>query len=195
MTKQDRQKASVLVVLLAVFGLTVVLGYRMNQPDTTAAVQLSEQPKTSANPPAANDAQIRLDLLDRPERAEGEVGKKDVFKYHEAPPPPPPVKPVPSQPAPPPRGPGSIASATGPTPTTPPGPPPPPPIPLKYQGYATVSSPGNGFTAFVSDESRHYNVAVGEVLMGRYRILAISAKSVEVEDLEYKRRQTLALQK
>ena len=39
MTKQDRQKLSILIVLVAVLGLTVVLGYRMNQPDTTNAVQ------------------------------------------------------------------------------------------------------------------------------------------------------------
>ena len=39
MTKQDRQKLSILIILVAVLGLTIVLGYRMNQPDTTNAVQ------------------------------------------------------------------------------------------------------------------------------------------------------------
>jgi len=64
---------------------------------------------------------------------------------------------------------------------------------LKYQGFAASS--GQGMTAFVSDDSRHYNVTVGEVLMGRYRIVSISDKSIEIEDLEYNRRQTLPLLK
>jgi hypothetical protein len=49
--------------------------------------------------------------------------------------------------------------------------------------------------AFVADDSRHYNVTAGEVLLGRYRILSITDKSIEVEDMEYNRRQTLPLLK
>jgi hypothetical protein len=196
MTKQDRQKLNILVVLVAVLGLTLVLGYRMNQPATTAAVQPPEPQKTSVNPPAANDARIRLDLVDKSESGDGGVGKKNVFQYQQAPPPPPPIlKPVTPPPAVGPRGGGNASAGSNPISTVPPGPPPPPPIPLKYQGYAALDRPGGGFTAFVADDSRHYNVSVGEVLMGRYRILGISDKSVEVEDLEFKRRQTLALQK
>src|SRR5262249_20101720 len=80
----------------------------------------------------------------------------------------------------------------------PPAPPPralPPPIPLKYQGYAVSTVPGGTITAFLADDSRHYNVTVGEVLMGRYRILGISDKTVDVEDLEFKRRQSLPIVK
>ena len=51
-------------------------------------------------------------------------------------------------------------------------------------------------TAFLTDDaSHHYNVSAGEILMGRYRITQISAASVEVEDLEANRRQTLPLLK
>ena len=51
-------------------------------------------------------------------------------------------------------------------------------------------------TAFlVDDAARHYNVTVGEVLMGRYRVSQISTSSVEIEDLESNRRQTLPLLK
>ena len=46
MSKQDRQKFNILIVLLVVLGMTVLLGYRMNQPPTTAAVQVPET-KTS----------------------------------------------------------------------------------------------------------------------------------------------------
>ena len=81
--------------------------------------------------------------------------------------------------------------------TTPPPPPAPPPVPLKYQGFATIQSPNPnpGFTAFLADDTRHYNVTVGEVLMGRFRVLNITDKSVDIEDLAYNRRQTLPLVK
>jgi len=194
MTKQDRQKLSILVVLLAVLSLTVVLGYRMNQPATTAAVQPPEQPKTSANPPAPNDAHIRLDILDKSEAAEDDIGKKNVFQYRQAPPPPAASQPKPTGPAA--TVPPGIASSAPAVPRQgPPPPPPPPPITLKYQGFATVNTPPAGLTAFLADDSRHYNVRVGEVLMGRYRIASISDKSVDIEDLEFKRTQTLPLLK
>ena len=50
--------------------------------------------------------------------------------------------------------------------------------------------------AFLSDESsHHYNVSVGEILIGRYRIVDITEKNVEVEDLQNNRRQVFPLQK
>jgi len=200
MSKQDRQKFSILVVLLVVLGMTAVLGYRMNQPPTTAAVQVPET-KTSANPPAPTDARIRLDLIEKAEGSQEEIGRKNVFQYQKPPASRPPVPgsggsasttPGPQQPAPPlfglpPTTSGSSASAA------PPG---PPPIPLKYQGYAAESAPGGQMTAFLTDDaSRHYNVTPSEILMGRYRINQISTASVEVEDLETNRRQTLPLLK
>ena len=87
MSKQDRQKLSILVVLIGVLALTVVLGFRMNQPPTTAAVQPSVQ-KTSANPPAANDARILLDLVEKSGGTDGNIGKRNLFQYQQAPPPP-----------------------------------------------------------------------------------------------------------
>ena len=200
MSKQDRQKFSILIVLLVVLGMTAVLGYRMNQPPTTAAVQVPET-KISANPPAPTDARIRLDLIEKAEGSQEEIGRKNVFQYQKPPASRPPVPgsggsasttPRPEQPAPPsiglpPTTSGSSASAA------PPG---PPPIPLKYQGYAAESAPGGQMTAFLTDDaSRHYNVTPSEILMGRYRINQISTASVEVEDLETNRRQTLPLLK
>lgn len=192
MTRQDRKKLSVFIVLLAVLAFTVVLGYRMSQPVAAGQAPPEQATKTSVNPPAATDATIRLDLL-KPDGGE-DIGKKDVFRYRQAPPPssavsrsgPPQM--ASSQPG---SGPGAQPSFQ----TRPPGPAPPPPIPLKYQGFAAENRAGGGFTAFLADDSRHYNVNVGEVLMGRYRILAISDKGVDVEDLQYNRRQTLPLLK
>jgi hypothetical protein len=188
MSKQDRQKLGILIVLLAVLGLTIVLGYRMNQPQTTAAVQTPEA-KTSANPPAASEAHIRLDLLENPEAA-GDIGKRNLFQYWQAPPPAAP---------PPPRGssPGNNTQqpmTSVPPQTARPAAPAPPPITLKYQGFAATSTP-NLLVAFLADDARHYNVTVGEVLMGRFRIVSINEKSVDIEDLEHNRRQTLPLLK
>ena len=194
MTKQDRQKLLFLVILLAVLAATITLGYRMNRPPTTttAAAQQPEQ-KISSNPPAASDARIRLDLVENPNAADEDAGKRNLFQYGQPPAPPitarpplpntfpPPVNTAPSQAVP--RPPGPVT------------PPPPPPINLKFQGLFTVKEPGGALIAVVADDSRHYNVKTGEILMGRYRIASISDKQVEVEDLEYNRRQTLPLLK
>src|SRR6266480_7676425 len=110
MSKQDRQKFSILVVLLVVLGMTAVLGYRMNQPPTTAAVQLPET-KTSANPPAPTDARIRLDLMEKAEGSKEEIGRKNVFQYQK-----PPAPPAASGPF----GPGGSASVTPVPPPVPP---------------------------------------------------------------------------
>ncbi len=186
MTTQDRQRLRIFLVLIVVLGLTLVLGYRMNRPPTTAAVQ-SPETKPAAKAPTASDARIRLDIVEDPETA-GEIGQKNLFQYRERRP-----APVPQT-----LPPGSQASApppviTPPVPIVPAGPPPPPPIPLKFTGFAIVNS---SLTAFLADDSsRHFNVTAGEVLMGRYRITQITDRAVEVEDLQYNRRQMLALQK
>jgi hypothetical protein len=190
MTKQDRQKLGILGVLLLILGLTVLLGYQLIAPQTAVTMQPAET-KTSSNPPAPSEAYIRLDLLEESQSDEQEVGKRNLFQYRQAPAPP----------APPRGAPAGLPSTTmmppvqqnpGPTgPTVRP----PQPIPLKYQGYAVTPSPDGGLTAFLSDDIRHYNVVVGEILMGRYRIVSINDKTVEVEDLENSRRQTLPLLK
>ncbi len=200
MTKQDRQKLRILIVLLIVFGMTAVLGYRITGPSTTEAVQVPET-KTSANPPAPTDARIRLDLIEKSDGSKEEIGRKNVFQYQRPPAPP---APRPSGPAAPGPGGSPVPSPFPPSVGLPPStarpvvaaPPGPPPIPLKYQGYAVENPPAGQTTAFlVDDASRHYNVTRGEILMGRYRINQISAGSVEVEDLENNRRQTLPLLK
>ena len=197
MTKQG-QKVTFLVVLLAVLGLTVFLGYRMTRPPTTTSVVQTPQQKVSTNLPSSSGAQIRLDLVEK-EKAGENIGKRNLFQYQQAPPPPPPPGPRGG------RGQGSggpvgFPPVQPPPPViiTPPGPPPPPPLPpitLKYQGFAARSAPNGGFTAFLADDSRHYNVTVGEILMGKYRIASITDRSVDVEDLEYNRHQFLPLLK
>src|SRR6266704_6623115 len=88
MSKQDRQKLSVLIILLGVLVLTLILGYGMNRPVVTAAVQVPET-KPSANPPTPTDARIRLDLIEKPENSSEEIGRNNVFQYRQTPAPPP----------------------------------------------------------------------------------------------------------
>ncbi len=194
MTKQYRQKLNIFIILLVVLGLTLVLGYRMSSPPSVFTVQPPE-PKPAANVPTASDARIRLDLVDKPE--ESEAGRTNVFQYRQGRPAPDPEgsKPAPVTP------PGLV---TPPVPTVAPTPrpptaPPPPPIPLKYQGFAVLNFGNSGtpaLMAFLSDDSsHHYNVSVGEVLLGRYRIVGITDKNVEVEDLQNNRRQVFPLLK
>jgi len=181
---RQRQKLSVFFVLVVVLGLTLVLGYRMNRPASTAAVQSAEK-APGAKPPVASDARIRLDIVDNP-GTNAEIGQKNLFQYGRLPEVPQEVSPRdPEESAPPPV-------TTPPVPAVPAGPPPPPPVPLKFTGFAIVNS---SLTAFLSDSSGNFIVTAGEVLMGRYRITQITNSTVEVEDLEYNRRQMLALQK
>jgi hypothetical protein len=193
MSKQDKQKLSILVVLIGVLAVTVVLGYRMYNPPITATVQAPVEAKTSERPPAPNDAHILLERVGSAEGEDQDVGKRDLFRYHQAPPPPAPVVARAKAPEPPivstPQIPPRPSVTPGPTVIT------PPPINLKYFGFIRTTTPNAGFTAVVGDDSRHYNVTTGEVLMGRYRILSITEKTVEVEDLEHNRRQMLQVQK
>ena len=191
MTKEQK-KLGIFIVLLGVLAATSLMGYRANEPTATAAVQ-TPAAKTSANPPSPSDARILLELVEKDGKGKENIGDRNLFQYRQAPPPPPisrpPVQALPG-----------AAIAMQPTPTTTQAPTPrmpaqpvQPPIPLKYQGFASTNGSARGFTAFLADDARHYNVTVGEVLMGRYRIASITDKSVEVEDLENSRRQTLPL--
>jgi hypothetical protein len=187
MSRRDRQRLSVFVVLAGVLVLTLVLGYRMNEPEA-AAVQAAEA-KAASKAPTASDARIRLDIVENPDTAR-DIGQKNLFQYGQ--------RRAPSQalprtdevkpPAP------AVTQPVAVAPPVPPPPPPPPPIPLKFTGFAVLNS---SMTAFLTDESgvKHYNMSAGEVLMGRYRVTQITDKTVEVEDLQFNRRQTLALQK
>src|SRR5262245_24412797 len=192
MSRRERKRLSIFFVLVGVLVLTLVLGYRMNRPPTTEAVQ-SPEAKPTTKGPVASDARIRLDIVENPDNA-ADIGQKNLFQYGQ--------RREPSRPVPP--GGREIARPSVPSVTQPPpapvvppppvGPPPPPPVPFRFSGFAVMNS---SLTAFLTDDSgvKHYNVSAGEVLMGRYRITQITDKAVEVEDIQFNRRQTLGLQK
>lgn len=76
-------------------------------------------------------------------------------------------------------------------PVMPAGPPPPPPINLKYFGTAVRT---NGRRqAFLLQGEDVYLASEGDIVARKYRIVSISAGSIQVEDLVYKDTQTLPL--
>ena len=76
-------------------------------------------------------------------------------------------------------------------PPPPPGPPPPPNIDLKFYGYSAVKA-GNR-TAFLQHGDDIFIAKEGDVVDRRYKVVKISAFSVDVEDLPYSHTQTLPL--
>jgi hypothetical protein len=90
--------------------------------------------------------------------------------------------------------PKAIASARphGPVvPSAPLGPPPPPPIDLKFFGTATSE---NGVRrAFLLHGEDVFLASTGDVVQRRYKVRAISANSIVVEDMTDNNTQTLPL--
>ena len=194
MTKSDQRNLRVLILLLGALALTLFIGFRMNRPPNPVVVQAENQKTGAPIAPVQTDARIRLDLLDK-DNSDAEIGKKNLFQY-----PPPPAPPAPPKPpgliAPPSivSNPGANSGSRGAV--TPPAPPPPPPITLKYIGFAFVEPNSSALIAtLIDDQQRHFNAVEGDVYQGRYRIAKITDTSVDIEDLEFSRRQTLPLVK
>jgi hypothetical protein len=81
-------------------------------------------------------------------------------------------------------------------PQQPTGPPPPPPIDLKFFGVQTQA---NGkceqmkCKAFLLHDDSVFIAVAGDVVMRRYKVLAVDTKSIQVEDMQNNNRQTLPL--
>jgi hypothetical protein len=76
-------------------------------------------------------------------------------------------------------------------PTAPPPPPPPPPIELKFFGFA--SHPGQPKKIFLSQGDDVFIASEGEIVDRRYKVMRISANSVEIEDVLNNNRQEIPL--
>jgi hypothetical protein len=75
-----------------------------------------------------------------------------------------------------------------------PAPAPPPQVPLKYVGYAYVEPNSHALIAtLIDDQQRNFIAVEGDVYLGRYRVLRITDSAVDVEDLQFNRRQILPL--
>ena len=76
-------------------------------------------------------------------------------------------------------------------PPPPPGPPPPPPIDLKFFGTATAADGTR--RAFLLHGEDVFLASNGDIVQRRYKVITISANSVEVEDMANSNKQTLPL--
>ena len=76
--------------------------------------------------------------------------------------------------------------------TAPSGPPPPPPIDLKFFGIATRGG-GQPSRAFLLRGEDVFLASAGDIVQRRYKILAINANSITVQDLTNSNQQSLPL--
>jgi hypothetical protein len=72
-----------------------------------------------------------------------------------------------------------------------PPPPPPPPIDLKFFGVETGANGTKQACLLHGDNV--YLAVPGDVVLRRYKILAVDAKTIQVEDLQNNNKQTLPL--
>lgn len=72
-----------------------------------------------------------------------------------------------------------------------PPPPPPPPIPLKFFGIKIA--PDGSRQACLLQGDNVYWASAGDVVMRRYRVVAVDAKTIQVEDMPNHNTQTLPL--
>jgi hypothetical protein len=156
-----------------------------NDKDTVATPPGNAAGVATAKPSASStlDPTLHMDAMLVTESVAYEGTGRNIFSAISAPPPVAIVKPI---------APARPIQAPAPMPVLQQGPPPPPPIPLKFCG--TISSPAKGTKqAILVHEDDVYPAAVGDVVLHRYKLLAIATNSVQVEDLTNNNKQTLPL--
>jgi hypothetical protein len=159
-----------LAILLVVLAFVVYLNLRPPEVSSVSAnIDSRYQPIAVENPA------LRLDLLDHLKTAQYDGPRRNIFSDK-----------LPAPPAPP------VVAAPPPRPS---GPPPVPPlvVPATFFGYVTDSRTG-ARRAFFSEGDEVYVVGVGEVLLGRFRLLQIGNSTAEVEETSSGRRATLTIQ-
>jgi hypothetical protein len=138
--------------------------------------------------PTKIDPTLRLDLLAKVQTVALEGGSRNLFQFGVAPPPPTPAGPI--------KSPSKIAiNNSQPVvlpPSGPPPPPPPPAIPLKYYGYSNARGETRK-KAFFLDGDDIIVTWEGDTIKSRYKVVHVGVNSVDVEDTQFKNKQTLPL--
>lgn len=170
----NRQKRIALLAGLAL--LFFYLVYRSNRPPEIAAVVSSADEKF--RPIAVENPALKLELLERLKKLQYEGSHRNIFSS---------VAPPPVSAAPP--------SAVAPPPVAPvvPSGPAPLVVPATFYGFVTDAQTGARRAFFLEGENV-YVIAIGETLLGRFRVVQIGNSSVELEEVGTGRRATLTME-
>jgi hypothetical protein len=160
------------LVLLGGLGLLFVYVIYVN----TRGPQVPSSPLASErfDPIAIENPGLRLDMLERLKKTQYSGSQRNIFTAS-LPPPPAPPKPV-----------------AAPVVAAPPPPPPPLVVPATFFGYVTDSKSGQRRALFSEGEDV-FVVGVGDILLGRFRVLQIGNSTAELEESSSGRRTTLTL--
>lgn len=165
-----------ILVLSGLAVLLVAVLYLQYRPQDTAAAVSAVSGKFEPLP--VENPALRLDLLDRLKRFQYEGSHRNIFSA--ALPPPTPV--------------ALVVPAVPPKPSAPPPPSGPPPlvVPATFFGYVTDQRTGTR-RAFFNDADDVYVLAVGETLLGRFRLVQIGNNTAEMEEVATGRMATLTM--
>lgn len=130
---------------------------------------------------AGLDPALHMDAMLAAEQVVYSGVGRNIFSPNSAPPPP--KIPVPLAPARP------MSTVVAPPVRT--GPSPPPPIELTF--FGTETDAAGKRLAILLHQDTVYTAQAGDVVLRRYKILAVDAKSIQVEDMLTNNRQTLPL--
>ena len=165
------------IVLLV--GLAVVFLYALYRGNRTPEIAPVVSSANDFRPIAVDNPALKLDLLDRLKKLQYGGSHRNIF----------------TSAAPPPVAAAVLPPAIAPMPSTPAAPVGPPPlvIPATFYGYVTDSLTGMRRAFFMEGENV-YVLAVGEVLLGRYRLVQIGNSSAELEEISSGRHATLTME-
>jgi hypothetical protein len=161
------------LLLSGLAALLVAVLYLEYRPQDTApaisAISGKFEPLPVENPA------LRLDLLDRLKKFQYEGTHRSIFSAS-----------LPPATAP------TISAPVAPVAPPPPSGPPPLVVPATFFGYVTDTRTGTR-RAFFNDADDVYVVAIGETLLGRFRLVQIGNNTAEMEEVATGRKATLTM--
>jgi hypothetical protein len=171
----NKQKRITLLAGLGVLLLYII--YVSNRPSEIAQVVSSADEKF--RPIAVENPALKLELLERLKKLQYQGSHRNIFSSVAPPPesavPPPVIAPPPVATSPGPSGPAPLV------------------VPASFYGFVTDAQTGMRRAFFMEGENV-YIIAVGEMLLGRYRLIQIGNSSVELEETSTGRRATLTME-
>jgi hypothetical protein len=186
----ENKKQKMWAIVLGVVAL-IVCAYQLiplfsgsSTPDSNAQAASPVVPRPAASKPGTKgstkpgkqpvgenlDPTLRLDLLASSEKTQYEGAGRNIFVSQRE-------EVVIQQPV------APAVTDPGPPPYVPPVVQPPPAIPLKFYGFA--NSPGEPKKVFLKNGDDVFVAGEGEIVDRRYKVIRISATSVEIQDMVY----------